>query len=315
MSEEKNTASFVEELREFWEFLPQKWIVGILALAWLALFQFWGSSTFGYIDTASLFSWMYNAYTAPFSEDGHGLLIPFVVLGLLWWKRRELTALRLEPWPWAFLIFAAAVLLHFVGFIAQQARISVAALFLGLYAILGLCWGRGWLRRTFFPYFLFVFCVPIGSLATVVTLPLRLLVTQLAVGFASIALQLDVVCDGTLIFDSARSYQYDVAPACSGIRSLVALFALATIYGFVSFQSPWRRAAMMFSSIPLAVLGNVLRIITVIVVGDVYGEAAGEKVEQKLGFATFFLVGIVGLVIVSRFLEEKNRRAKAQNED
>ena len=314
MSEEKNTASFVEEIRNFWEFLPQKRVVAVLALAWLALFQFWGSSTFGYIDTASLFSWMYNAYTAPFSEDGHGLFIPFVVLGLLWWKRGELTALRLEPWPWAFPIFAASLLLHVVGFMAQQARISVAALFLGLYAILGLCWGRGWLRRTFFPYFLFVFCVPIGSLATAVTLPLRLLVTQLAVGFASIALQLDVARDGTLIFDSARSYQYDVAPACSGIRSLIALFALATIYGFVSFQSPWRRAAMMFSSIPLAVLGNVLRIIVVIVVGSVYGEAAGEKVEQKLGLVTFFLIGIVGLVIVSRFLEEKKLATKPQNE-
>ena len=315
MSEEKNMASFVEELREFWEFLPQKWVVGVLALAWLALFQFWGSSTFGYVDTASLFSWMYNAYTAPFSEDGHGLFIPFVVLGLLWWKRRELMALRLAPWPWAFPIFAAALLLHLVGFMAQQARISIAALFLGLYAILGFCWGRDWLRCTFFPYFLFVFCVPIGSLATVVTLPLRLLVTQLAVGFTSIALQLDVVCDGTLIFDSARSYQYDVAPACSGIRSLIALFALATIYGFVSFQSPWQRAAMMFSSIPLAVLGNVLRIVMVIVVGSVYGEASGEKVEQKLGFATFFLVGIIGLVIFSRFLEEKKPAAKSQNED
>ena len=73
MSEEKNTASFVKELREFWEFLPQKRVFGVLAFAWLALFQFWGSSTFGYIDTASLFLWMYNAYTAPFSVAGFHL--------------------------------------------------------------------------------------------------------------------------------------------------------------------------------------------------------------------------------------------------
>ncbi len=298
-------ADFVAELKALWERLPQKRAAGVLALAWLALFQFWGNATLGYIDTASLFSWMYNAYTAPFSEDGHGLWIPFVVLGLLLWKRRELTALRLEPWPWAFPVFAASVLLHLVGFMAQQSRVSIVALFLGLYAIMGLCWGRAWLQHTFFPYFLFVFCVPIGSLATAVTFPLRLLVTQLAVGFASMVLQVDVVCEGTQIFDPAKSYQYDVAPACSGIRSLVALFGLATVYGFVAYKAAWRRAAMMMAAIPLAVLGNVLRIIIVIVVGDVYGEAAGKSVEQKLGLATFFVIGIVGLMVLSRFLEEK----------
>ena len=306
--------SWSDEWRKFWNFLPHKALFGALLLAWVALFQFWGNSTFGYIDTPSLFVWMYNAYTAPASEDGHGTLIPFVVLGLLWWKRRELMALRLEPRNGALILLMLALSLHAVGFIVQQPRLSIVAFFSGLYALMGYCWGYGWLRRTVFPWFLFAFCVPVGSLVTVVTLPLRLVVTNLAVGFATIFLQLDVICQGTLIFDTTKSYTYDVAPACSGIRSLVALFVLATIYAFVSVRAPWRRAIIVLASVPLAVAGNVLRIIMVIVIGDVYGEQAGLKVEQNLGLVTFFLIGIVGLMFITRLLDEPAPEAGKDHE-
>ena len=78
---------FMDELRGFWEFLPEKGTFLILAISWFVLFQFLGNSTFGYVDTHSLFGWLVNAYNAPKSEDSHGNLIPFVVLGLIWWKR------------------------------------------------------------------------------------------------------------------------------------------------------------------------------------------------------------------------------------
>ncbi|MCS1408938.1 MAG: hypothetical protein M2R45_02116 [Verrucomicrobia subdivision 3 bacterium] len=320
MSEE-NTAeaptnprtNLAAEFREFWDFLPRKHVFAVLAISWLLLFQFLGNSTFGYIDTPSLFTWMFAAYNAQMSEDSHGNLIPFVVLGLIWWKRRELMSLRLEPWHWALPMFVVAVVLHSVGFVAQQPRISILALFFGFYAIMGLCWGRSWLKHTFFPYFLVIFCVPIGSLAQGITFPLRMLVTQLSVGFASIVLGLEIVREGTLIFDADKSFQYDVAPACSGIRSLITLFALTTIYGFITYQTMWRRLVMMAVSVPLAVLGNVLRVITVIVVGDVYGMKAGLNIEQKLGLVTF-LVAIVGVMVLGYFLDEKRSGMEKQNE-
>ena len=299
------------ELQAFLGVLPRKRTFALLAVSWICLFQFLGNSTFGYIDTNSLFAWMYNAYTAPATEDGHGNWIPLVVLGLIYWKRKRLSSLPLVPWNLALVLLAGALLLHLLGFVVQQPRVSIVAFFAGLWAITGLCWGRDWLRHTLFPWCLFVFCVPVGSLVTVVTLPLRLLVTELAVSFASLALGLEVISEGTLIRDLGHDYQYDVAPACSGIRSLAALLVLAIIFGFVSFRSPWRRLAMVFASIPLAVIGNVLRIIMIIVIGDMYGQETGLKAEQNLGFATFFLVGIAGLVILSRLMEEREVGAEA----
>src|ERR1043165_2990589 len=91
---------FLGEFRQLWPQLPNKGLFFGLLAAWLALFHFLGNSTFGYVDTSSLFHWMYNDYdsVSPAADDGHGKLIPFVVLGLLWWKRKELLALPKQTW-------------------------------------------------------------------------------------------------------------------------------------------------------------------------------------------------------------------------
>ena len=85
-----------------WQRLPNKGFFFILLVAWLALFQFLGNSTLGYIKTSSLLSWMHATYQpsadAGATDDSHGRWIPFVVLGLFWWKRKQLMALPLKLW-------------------------------------------------------------------------------------------------------------------------------------------------------------------------------------------------------------------------
>src|SRR5260221_376871 len=96
-------------------------------------------------------------------------------------------------------------------------------------------------RASFFPFFLLIFCVPLGSAGQVVAWPLRLLVAKIVAGIAHLGLAPGLVREGTLIFDAQSAYRYDIAPACSGIRSLVSLLALTTIYGFLSFKTTWKK--------------------------------------------------------------------------
>ena len=42
-------------------------------------------------------------------------------------------------------------MMHLLGYMAQQPKISIMALFLGVYALMGLAWGPEWLRESFFP--------------------------------------------------------------------------------------------------------------------------------------------------------------------
>jgi exosortase len=303
--------SLGREISEVWRVWPDKPLFFAVLAAWLALFHFLGNSTFGYVDTGSLFLWLDTAYNAKGSDDGHGNLIPFVVLVLFWLKREELLAVGKRIWWPALGLVGLAVALHFAGYLVQQPRVSVVALILGIYGLMGLVWGRELMRVSFFPFCLLIFCVPVGSLGEALTFPLRILVTKLTVWVSHDVLALDVVRDGSRIFDSQRKFSYDVAPACSGIRSLVSLLALTTIYGFVTFKTAWRRGVMVAMALPLAVLGNVLRLVIVVLVADVWGQEAGQRVETNLGFLTF-AVALGFSLWLGHFLREDKRKAPAE---
>jgi exosortase len=293
----------LRDLGELWRKLPHKTVFIVGFVAWIVLFQWLGNSTFGYVDTTSVYHWMYNSYNAKLSEDGHGNLIPFAVIALLIWKRKEFLKFNYEAWNPGLMLVAVGLLFHIVGFMAQQTRLSVLGMFVGLYGLMGYCWGKAWLKVVIFPYVLLLFCVPIGSLAQPLTFPLRVFVSALAVGFSDHVLQIDVMRQGTFITNFAGTFRYDVAPACSGINSLMTLVPLTLAFGFIAYKTSWKRVLLVLSSIPLAIAGNTLRLILVIIIANKYGQEAGKLWEQKLGFVTF-LVAILGVFIMDIWLKE-----------
>lgn len=289
--------------REEWIQLPNKWFFIFLTVAWIALFAFLGNTPLAYFDSASLFRWMYDQYTSPEVDEGHGLLIPFVVLALYWWKRKELLAQPLRLWWPALGIIAFALFLHFAGFMSQQQRLSIVGFLLGLYGLTGLAWGWNWLKASFFPYFLLAFCVPVSEYSAVLTLPLRLLVSRIVEIIGHLGLAPDLLRQGTQLFDAQHTFAYEVAPACSGIHSLVALLALMTIYGFINFKERWKRLVMMVIAVPLAVLGNVVRLSFTIAVAETFGQRAGKAIETNFGFLTFG-VAVGCAYFIARWLEK-----------
>lgn len=289
--------------KEEWRQIPNRGFFFALATAWVVLFCFLGNTTFNYLDSPSLPAWMFLIYTSPLVDDGHGLLIPFVVLALFWWRRKELVAQPLGLWWPALGLIALALLLHILGFISQQQRLSVIGFLLGLYGLTGLAWGKHWLKASFFPFFLLMFCIPVAEYADPLTMPLRLMVSRIVEIIAHLGLSPDLVRDGVRLMDAQRTFAYEVAAPCSGIHSLVALFALATIYGFVVFKPMWKRVVMMLIALPLAVLGNVVRLSFTIGVAEAFGQHWGKAVETDAGYITF-AVAIGCAYWVARWLEK-----------
>lgn len=279
---------FRVEFLECWRKVPNKGFFLFLLGAWLVLFQFLGNSTLGYIRTPSLMTWMYIAYVPipqpgqeeQLSEDGHGLIMPLVVLGLFWWKRKELISQRLETWWPGLLIVAFGLMVHILAYMVQQPKLSIVGLFTGIYGLMGLAWGPAWLRKSFFPFVLFAFCVPLGTLALPITFKLRMMVTQIVEAISHNILAIDVIREGTALKDPSGQYGYDVAAPCSGIRSLFATVGFALVYGMVTFQSWWKRGLVIASAFPLAVAGNALRMLMIIVSADLWGQKAGNYVHE-----------------------------------
>ena len=254
-----------------------------------------------------LFDWMWIKWNDPSNDASHGKLIPWAVLGLLWLRRKRLVNSVAGVW-WPGLVgLGFALALHVAGFVVQQPRVSMVALFSGAWMLTGLVWGRETLKASFFPFFIFGFCVPMGgTFAQGLTLPLRLLAAKGAVFISKDLLDVSVVRVGTKLMDPHGVFgSFDVAAECSGIRSFIALLAITTIFSVLTMRSWWRRAVMIGSTIPLALICNVMRITTIILAANAFKTAAaGRFVDTYFGYVTYG-VAIGGVFLLERLLREK----------
>ena len=277
------------------------WAV-ISALMGAALFQFFGNATRGYVDTSSLFWWWISQWIDPQAETEHGWLILGISLWLYWRneaasRTNRLSAVEREvcandargktPALEAMVAVGSALILHALGFIAQQSRISIVAFLLFAWGVIAMA-DRRRAKAAAFPLAFMVFAIPLNILDSV-GFWLRLGVIDATEWLAHLG-GLGVVRSGTQLFAPDGSYQYDVAAACSGVRSLMALSALSLLIGYLNFQSTSRRALMLFVCFPLTYLGNVTRVALIVVAAEWGGQRWGERVHDAMGYGVFLLV-------------------------
>jgi exosortase len=303
-------SAFVQEFRSYWARLPDKGFFFVLLAAWCAVFQVYGTATFNFSSTPSLFRWMYNAWDEPMMDSSQGKLIPFAVVILLWVKRRELLETITGWWLPGLGLTGLALLLHFFGYLAQQPRVSIVALFFGMYSLVGLVWGWRTLKASFFPFVLFAFCMPFGTFAQNLTLPLQLLLTKTTYLICDKGLNIDMIRDGTTLLNKTGTFNFDVAPACSGIRSFVALLAVTTIFSTLAFKTIWKRVAMLLLTVPLVFFCNLMRLVVIILATQAINNKAGILVHEWFGFVTY-MIAVACLMAVAHFLRDKPLTAPA----
>lgn len=270
----------------------------VCALAGAIVLQFFGNATQGYIHSRSLFYWWSSQWFDPAAETQHGLLVVPVSIWLFWRNLRIEGSPTLEreavSW-WAPVALLAALVLHLTGYAVQQARLSIVALLLFLWGVLALAGGRRWARASVFPLGFMLLAIPV-SFVDSLGFSLRLMVTDNAYVLAQ-KLGISLVRNGTQLFSPDGHFQYDVAAACSGIRSLMALLALALLVGYIGFRSWVARAILFVAGLPYVVIGNIVRVLVLVVVGEKFGQAAGRRVHEASGVAVFLVV--LGLLLAT----------------
>jgi exosortase len=89
-----------------------------------------------------------------------------------------------------------------------------------------------------------------------------------------------------------------VGNPCSGVRSLLALFATGTLLAYLQPGGAWRRMAILFGSIPIALLGNATRLVLVILAAERRGVVwASGTFHDLTGYVVYALAlgGLIGL--------------------
>lgn len=231
--------------------------VGLLAVLFASLV--WGFHEL-------LFVQMPFVFRDPNEDMSFGWYVPVFSLYVIWQERRKIVDSLGAP-DWVGLALALPFLFFgFIGVRGVQVRFGVLA-FAGL--CLALPWalfGRETAKRILFPCLFLLFCIPLANFLDVFTVHLRLLASSVAYGVLK-GFGSDVIRQGTMIMSASGSFSVDVAAPCSGLRSIFALMALTAGYAYFN-QPTWLRRGVLFAlSVPLAIFGNVMRILSIAIVG------------------------------------------------
>ena len=178
--------------------------------------------------------------------------------------------------------------LEAVGVLARSATAAGVGIPLLLAATAYAIAGTRLLRRAL-PSLLFLLLMvpPPYALQTRLLIGLRGVVVAVSVGFLQ-SLGFSVASSGNRIF--VPQSELMVADACSGLTSLVTLAPLAVVIAYFLSRGLWRRAVIVLAAVPIAMLGNVARvIITVLLVSQFGVQYAEGLLHDSFGLATFAL--------------------------
>jgi exosortase D (VPLPA-CTERM-specific) len=209
-------------------------------------------------------------------EYSHGFLVPLISLWLLWQRRAALLSCIGHPSWSGPLVIVLATLIGMVGQLSAMFILSQLAFIIALLGIALSLGGLPLLRVAFVPLAFLLFAIPLPYFIDAsLSLRLQLLSSQLGVFFIRL-FQIPVYLEGNII--DLGTYKLQVVDACSGLRYLFPLASLSFLAAYL-FQAPlWQRALVLFSSIPITVAMNGLRIGIVGVTVDRWGPRMAEGV-------------------------------------
>lgn len=231
-------------------------------------------------------------------DYSHGYLVGPIAAIFLWVRRDELVASRLGPnWLGAGILLLVAVLRLLAGEFylgpvdAWTIPLSVAGVVLLIFGWQCLRWS---LPSIVFLYFM----IPIPYRAeTWLSVPLQRVATKLSTESLQILGQ-PAIAEGNVIW--LEDYPLEVAQACSGLRILVGILALAFAFVLFSNWAWWQKVIVMIAAIPVALVANAIRIVsTGLLYRLVSSDAAHQFSHDLAGFVMIpVAAGIFWLLLV-----------------
>jgi exosortase len=243
-------------------------VAGVLVLAALSLLYAFNPYAYGY--GAHMVSVLRFARFLWQGEDWqHCYLVPFAIAGMVWFERERLPKEAFSR-SWAGLAMVVfGLFVYWVGYRADNIFVGYASFQILVGGIVLWLMGWTWAKALFVPWAFLLFLYPLTFLDNLIAFPLRMVMSEASVHVLNF-IGIGCIKSGTAILSApdqlaglraGARFSVDVANPCSGIRSLFALMMVSALYGYFTQKGPWRKAVLFLASIPLAIAGNLARIL------------------------------------------------------
>jgi exosortase B len=252
----------------------------------------------------------YDLFTGAWigEEQGHGPIIFFLAIWLIWRKWPEVMAAVGHPsqpaagtwtgWP----VLALGLMFYLLGRSQKILMFEVASILVVTAAIVLLKLGSRALRVLWFPFFFMLFMVPLPSeLVAAVTMPMKMAVSWVTEHIL-FALGYPISRSGVVL--QMGQYQLLVADACAGLQTLLTLEALGLFYlNLMRHPSAFRNITLAILIIPISFTANVIRVISLTLITYYFGDAAGQGFLHGFAGMVLFITALVLILAVDNGLQ------------
>lgn len=254
-----------------------------------------------------LLVWMYFGIVPDMVKEwshdenySHGFLVPIIAGYFLWQRWPELKDCPVKPDLLGLAVIVGGLFQLLAAWFGTE-YFTMRSSLIVLLAGMTLFWfGREVLKGMALPLGYLIFMVPIPYIIyDMAAFPLKLFVTRVSVAFLKLV-GVVVMREGNIIMFPTTTLE--VADACSGIRSLISLLAIAVAYAFLMKTTTTRRWIIIASAVPIAVATNSLRVIVTGILAQWWGARAAEGFFHEFAGMAVFVLAMVMLVAFGEML-------------
>lgn len=232
------------------------------------------------------------------STFNHCLLILPIIGWLVWQRAPVVGTLVPRTWPAGLLIVGAGAASWLLGEAAGVSLLRHAGIVVILQGCVVTLLGPGVTRAILFPLCYALFLIPFGE----ELVPFLQGVTAHLSMFFLRLVGIPAHMEG--VFITTPSGYFEVAEACSGVKFLIAMFALSVLVAALCFRSWPRRVAFVVAALVVPVFANGVRAFaTIYVAGKTSVDAAGDFDHIVYGWFFFALVIAAIFGVAWRFFD------------
>lgn len=230
----------------------------------------------------------------------HGFFIPIISAYMIWALRPQLRNIPTRSSLCGLLVLFLGLAQLYVATVGTEFFLQRTSLIIVLFGVSLFLFGNRVTQKLLVPIAYLMFMVPLPAIIwNKIAFPMQL--------FSSAVTEEVVRVFGIPIFREGNVLHLaqttlEVVDACSGLRSLLTMFALSTALAWFGHTKRWKQTTLFLLAAPVAVFANIVRLTLTAAMAAKYGGKVAQGFLHDFSGLFTFVFGLILLILCSKLL-------------
>jgi len=233
----------------------------------------------------------------------HGYFIPAITAYMIYSLRKDLARIPLNPNISGIFLILFGLMILIIAKIGSEFFLQRFSLIVVLLGVVHFLCGPAYLKKMALPILYHIFMIPLPAIIwNKIAFPMQLFgsyLTEQVIHFTGIP----IFREGNVLHLTETTLE--VVAACSGLRSLVTMFALGGALTFFSSLSTIRKWVLFFAAAPIAIFANIVRLTGTAILASIYGSDVAQGFLHDFSGIVVFVLGLALLVGTNALLAKR----------